>query len=253
LWLIGIREKKGVVGAPARDGSEWLPTLRTYFDQGVMPKLSQENIEIDGLNVVALSWDPHDPPYVINKGKDGERVHAQVPWREGDSLRTADRKELLQILEPIALAPALDFVPTRRQYLLARLTDDGNGLQWSLWCSVRVRPRTLAPLVIPYDGTRCRLLLSEPVELVLYMHTNEGETPHRVTGIGEVTFSAPATVALLSNSLPAPSPLVDKPNLIRSEITFEAIGATERATLTVDWEPDPKPTGVWGYWRPKDS
>jgi hypothetical protein len=257
VWLIGIREKQGVVGAPARDGADWLPSLRRSFDQGVMPKLSgHENFEIDGKNVVALLWEPNEPPYVITRGPKGEKVFAYVPWREGESVRTADRKELFQILEPMALVPALEFVPGPiLQHVGASLFDGIEGLQWSLRCSVRVTPRSSKPVVIPYGGTTCRLIAEDTgdvVELRLLMHTNEGETSYRETGSGEVTFSAPATIGLIAPTLQNPLPLIERPKRIRSEIMFRAVGARAPATLAIYWqEPASIPEGWWGYWRPE--
>ena len=129
VWLIGIRQKVGVVGAPARDGAEWLPRLRPPFDQAVLPTLSAHlNLDFDGKNVVALAWDPHEPPYVIklNKGP----VRREVPWREGEMVRTAGRRDLLRILEPIALPPKLNSYPTRfhgSQQTLLREAAVSNG------------------------------------------------------------------------------------------------------------------------------
>jgi hypothetical protein len=111
VWLIGVRQKVGVVGAPARDGAEWLPRLGTSFDQAVLPTLSAHlNLDFDGKNVVALAWDPHEPPYVVKLDKGP--VHREVPWREGEMVRTAGRRELLRILEPIALPQRSNSYPT---------------------------------------------------------------------------------------------------------------------------------------------
>lgn len=252
VWLIGIRQKSGVVGAPAKDGGEWLPPLRACFDQGVIPTLSaHENLEFDGRNVIALAWDPHDPPYVI-KFEEG-RVRREVPWREGEMVRTAGRKDLLRILEPIALAPALEVVPGALAWITARLADGGTDLQWSIRCTVRVTPRSSRPVVIPYGGMTCRLLIegSDEIPLTVYMITNDGETPYRITGRGEVTFAAPASVELMSNPLPAYSPLIVRPQTIKAEILFRASGASHEARLTTDWqEPSSGRNDWWGYWVP---
>jgi hypothetical protein len=255
VWLIGIRQKKGVVGAPAKDGSEWLPVLRTYFDEGVMPKLSlHENLDIEGKQVVALGWESHEPPYVLNRDGNG-RCPAWVPWREGGSVRSADRRELLRILEPLALAPALEFVPHARSYIAANVFVGGSGLQWKLMCWVRVIPRSAKPVVIRYGGTTGRLLLEgsvDPIPLTLLMYTNDGETPNRQTGSGEVTFTAPATIGLIGPDLQNPLPLIDRPKRLQSEITFQAIGASETARVITFWSEPPSGRGQsWGFWVPE--
>jgi len=257
VWLIGISEKKGVVGTEHRDSGAWLPVLSRYFDQGILPKLANhENFEIKGKTVVALVWDPSEPPYVINRDREGRKARPEVLWREGNSIRAADRQDLLHILEPIAFAPALEFVPGPvLQHIGAKLFEGGNRLQWSLRCWVRVKPRSSRPVVIPYGGTTCRLFpdnTGEPIPVTIFMYTNEGETPFRITGDGEVTFSAPASIGLIGPTLQNPLPMIDRPKRIKSEIIFQAVGAREATKLTVHWkEANPTPAGWWGYWVPE--
>jgi len=252
VWLIGIRQKVGVVGAPARDGADWLPRLRPIFDEAVVPTLSAHlNLDFAGKNIVALAWDPHEPPYVIKL--DTGPVRREAPWREGEMVRTAGRRDLLRILEPIALPPTLGFVPSAFSWITANLAEGGDGIQWSIRCSVRVTPRSSKPVVIPYGGTTCHLLIegADGVSLKLYMITNDGETQYRITGNGEVTFAAPATIEVMSNPLPAPSPLITRPETITSEIRFQAIGASQEGTLTTEWkEPIDGREDRWGWWVP---
>ena len=118
---------------------------------------------------------------------------------------------------------------------------------------MRVTPRSSKPVVIPYGGTTCRLLMegADEVSLKLYMITNDGETQYRITGNGEVTFAAPATIEVMSNPLPAPSPLIARPETLTAEILFEAIGASREATLTTEWkEPVDGRNNWWGWWVP---
>jgi hypothetical protein len=257
VWLIGIREKKGVVGTEHRDSAGWLPVLRKYFDEGILPKLARhENFDINSKTVVALVWDPSEPPYLINRNREGRKARPEVLWREANSIRAADRQDLLHILEPIAFTPALEFVPgPGLQHIGAKLFEGGNRLQWSLRCWVRVKPLSSRPVVIPYGGTTCRLVpdnTEEPIPVTVFMYTNEGETPFRTTGSGEVTFSAPASIGLIGPTLQNPLPLIDRPKRIKSEIMFQAVGARGPAKLTVDWkEPNPTPAGWWGYWVPE--
>jgi hypothetical protein len=253
VWLIGIRQKVGVVGAPARDGAEWLPRLRPNFDDGVLPTLSAHlNLDSNGNNVVVLAWDPNEPPYVVKL--DTGRARREVPWREGEMVRTAGRRDLLRILEPIALAPTLELVPNGLSWITANLVEEVGGLQWSLRCLVRVTPRSSRPVVIPYGTTTCKLLMggADDVSLKLYMITNDGETPYRITGHGEVTFAGPATIEVMSDPLPTPSPVVARPETITAEFLFEAIGATREAKLTTHWKQpvDKRNDYLWGWWVP---
>jgi hypothetical protein len=156
VWLIGIRRGRGAVGATNQDGSVWLPAVRTEFDEGLMPVLVQhENLDVGGSNVVALVWDPRDPPYLV-KAPAGRGF--EVLWREGESIRPARRRDLLKILEPIISAPQLEQIWDPRAHIAASLTDTGE-LAWSIRISCRLRPRSTQPVVIPYRATVCRLAL----------------------------------------------------------------------------------------------
>jgi hypothetical protein len=62
LWLIGVKQGKGVVGVSPRDLADWWRQIRMHFDK-VAPRLLADRIlNYPNGNVVALLFDPSDPP-----------------------------------------------------------------------------------------------------------------------------------------------------------------------------------------------
>lgn len=250
-WIIGVDEKRGVVGAEARDPAEWLPRLRPTFDGGILPRLTHLNVEIDQKNVVGLAWEPDDPPYVLRQK--GERVTREVPWREGTSVRSADRTDLLRLLEPAMLVPSIERVAGFLSYLAGRLTDDRLSIEWHLQASYRVTPRGRDPLVIGRASFGVRLKFASGDELKFTPHVvNRPGAPHPLVShtSDEVVFQGAGTIQLLSPQIK--SPLMNRPERIEIEASALAIGAPRAAVHTSTWvEQLDRMNGWWGYWLPE--
>ncbi len=99
LWVIGVKEGRGVVTFPPVDPATWIQRIESYFD-GPAPRVADYLVRSESGPVVALRFDPDAPPYVIKyKGDDGRGGRTrEVPWRELTSVRSATRNELLQLL-----------------------------------------------------------------------------------------------------------------------------------------------------------
>jgi hypothetical protein len=104
LWLIGVDETKGITGARYEDLANWYARVKTHFN-GLAPGLTDLNIPIDGKTVVALLFETNRAPFVVKNpafGKaEGGPVQLEVPWREGTSIRSATRADLLRLLSPL--------------------------------------------------------------------------------------------------------------------------------------------------------
>jgi len=104
LWLIGVDEKKGITGAKYEDLANWYTQVQTSFD-GLAPRFTDLNIPVDGKTVVALLFETNRAPFVVKNpmfGKaGGGPVQLEVPWREGTSIRSATRADLLRLLSPL--------------------------------------------------------------------------------------------------------------------------------------------------------
>ena len=84
LWLIGIDEKTGLVGAKHEELATWYAKVKSQFN-GVAPSLMNLNIPIQGKTVVALLFETDRAPYVVINpvyGKTGGgAVSHEAPWR----------------------------------------------------------------------------------------------------------------------------------------------------------------------------
>lgn len=105
LWLIGVDQKKGVIGAEYTELANWYPQVQAKFD-GLAPGLTDVNIMVKNKTIVALLFETIHFPFVI-KNNGGEFTHA-VYWREGTRLRIANRNELIQLLSPVQKLPNIE-------------------------------------------------------------------------------------------------------------------------------------------------
>src|SRR6266404_5325723 len=98
LWLIGVEETSGIVGANFQELSNWFSQIKSGFENEY-PALQDLNVQYKGKSVAALCFDTSRFPYVVkNQSFDssgGGPVKFEVPWREGTSTRTATRSELV--------------------------------------------------------------------------------------------------------------------------------------------------------------
>ena len=157
LWLVGVDEKKGVVGARHEDLADWYPQVESQFD-GLAPQLTDLNIPVDGKTVVALLFETERAPFVVKNpsfGKTGGGpVALEVPWREGTRVRSARRADLVRLLSPLQALPdfeVLDGDLVARRYR----SEDGFVLHWSLTLELYVQLPGEDCVVIPFH--RCRV------------------------------------------------------------------------------------------------
>ncbi len=156
LWLIGVDEEEGVVGARREDLADWYPQVRSQFD-GLAPQLVDHDIPVGDKTVVALLFESERAPFVVKNpcfGKEGGGpVALEVPWREGTGTRSARRGDLLRLLSPLQGLP--DFEVLGGDLVARRRTsEDGSVLQWWLRLELYVQPGGEDRIVIPFH--RCR-------------------------------------------------------------------------------------------------
>lgn len=159
LWIIGVDQKTGVVGADHNELASWYSQVKSYFDD-VAPYLTDVNISIDGMTVVALLFNTERRLYVV-KPQGGGPITYEVPWREGTLTRSAKRTELLRILDRIPRLPKWEAINgTLNLEPLTQPRMRGNNLLWRLWLKLYVIPEGSEPLNIPFH--RCSGSLDFP-------------------------------------------------------------------------------------------
>lgn len=156
LWIMGVNEKaRCLVPLEHGDAAPWFQSIQTEFDEGVWPDPMDLQVPVEGGSVHAILFETDRAPYVVKNAffgqTKGEGVQREVPWREGTSIRSAHRRELLRLLADVTVLPDFDVV--------------------SAWAQVP----TAAPL------SDVRLVVQS---LVLPRHANESIAfvPHRCTG-----------------------------------------------------------------------
>jgi hypothetical protein len=105
LWLVGVDERTGVIGADREELSQWWPQVESHFD-GIAPRLSDLNIPVNDVMIVGLLFETDRAPFVVNNPT--ANMDKEVPWREGTRVRSARRADLIRLLEPIDKLPEVD-------------------------------------------------------------------------------------------------------------------------------------------------
>lgn len=157
LWLIGIDEKKGVVGADFEELSIWFAKVRSRFDQLLAPNLISLSVPYDGKTVVALLFETERSPFVIRIPDSSGIITHEVPWREANSTRSARRSDLIKLLYPIQKKPSLEVLDGKieLQKAIAGMNQSG-AYQWNLSMKVYFVTYSNETVVIPFH--RCEIL-----------------------------------------------------------------------------------------------
>ncbi|MFE7723915.1 hypothetical protein ACFU44_33370 [Nocardia rhizosphaerihabitans] len=124
LWIIGLCEgSHQVVDLKHTDPANWWQQMQGAFAFDVAPSLTHHGFMTQHGYVVALLFETDRAPYLVklpkvpkdpNNPASGYRWASNaVPWREGTSVRSATRAELLSILAPLAALPKLDLVDSQ--------------------------------------------------------------------------------------------------------------------------------------------
>src|SRR6185295_16766480 len=110
IWVIGVDEtNRKVCGADFAELANWHKQIQSKFDDAFAPDLVQNlSIHRDSETVVALHFDTSRAPYVINYPTG--QVASEVPWREGNSTRSAKRRDLIAMLAPLSYVPSAEVV-----------------------------------------------------------------------------------------------------------------------------------------------
>lgn len=149
LWLIGIDEKNGVVGAEYQKLANWWPQVKSQFDEVAPNLIADVNISLEEKVIVALLFETDRFPYVI-KNPTGGNIQFEVPWREGTGIRTARRRDLVMLVTPLQQVPDCEVF---KGFLRANIIDN-NTLGWYLELPLYIIAKSDTPVIIPFH--RCR-------------------------------------------------------------------------------------------------
>lgn len=160
LWLIGVDEKEGVIGAKTADLASWYPTVESFFNE-LAPRMIPLNVPVDGKTVVALLFETDRAPFVVKNpvygSSSGGAVELEVPWRENTSIRSARRSDLIRLLTPLELLPEIEILDGYLTKTIEGEDSVGNYIPDELRLSLElyIVPKSRNRIVIPFH--RCQV------------------------------------------------------------------------------------------------
>lgn len=251
MWLIGVDEDKGVVPFDHVEVSEWWGSVSRSFDPP-SPILHNVATYLDGQLVVALVFDAAARPFVT-KNPDGGAYPFVVPWRGANRTRTANRAELLTILEPVVSQPKLEVLEFE---LRARRPMPGQEQEWRVYLEVYVEQFPADVLVLPRH--RCRCLVEVPefrieldIEEVYFSYPGAKHglpSPHDgvVSGPGRIAFDFESKWQVPTPFMPPLAPTEAATVSVSLMPTMTEVPVTVQAVLLPKEDVEPH---YWGSWE----
>jgi hypothetical protein len=186
LWLIGVDEVEGVIGASDNDLASWYPAVESCFNE-IAPSMISLNIPIDGTTVVALLFETDRAPYIIKNSAYGKTgggsTEFEVPWREGTRLRTARRSDLIRLIAPLELLPDVEIIDVSLAATIGgQSSSTGNHYpdEMSLTAELYIVPKNRQRVVIPFHRCQVEFEISGiPVLKAHWIRLNPAESEFR--------------------------------------------------------------------------
>lgn len=162
-WVVGIDEDNHALTDPGdQEVESWWAQVRRWFAE-LAPTLENLVVPVAPERVVTvLRFDASRAPYLVTTA--GGVVDREVPWREGNSTRSAHRHELVQVLARSAIYPSIEFIESTvcaTEHLATPCSEppqlDGTSLEQ--WISLQGRARAYVETAafdtasVPSSGT----------------------------------------------------------------------------------------------------
>lgn len=192
LWLIGLDEEKGIIGAANEEISNWFNAIKSNFDGMVVPELTVLNVEKNSHTITILYFETNRPPYVI-KNPEGGRISREVPWREANSTRSAYRHELLSILSPIQKVPSIEILEGILRYHPV-IVDMDEKFSWHLNLKMYIANSYIEKLIIPNHMCTASIKITDEIHPIIFSKI-WFEHPEKLNQKGSKTKSSVTTTA----------------------------------------------------------
>lgn len=163
LWLIGVNEEKGVTGINYQDFAQWFKQTISYFSE-MYPRAESYNIPVSGKTIAAVLFETDRAPFVVKNplfGKKGSGpIEREVPWREGTSVRTATRGDLLKMLSPLQMLPSFEVLSG---HIEVNKTVQGDKIHYfgRLHLSLYVEHLQEARIIIPIHRCTAEIIFTD--------------------------------------------------------------------------------------------
>ena len=203
LWLVGVDENHGVTGADQQDLASWWPSVKAEFD-GLAPVLMDLVVPTDAGPIVALYFETDRAPFTVRNPRygapEGGPVQREVPWREGTSVRSATRADLIGLLSPLQSIPSFEVL---KCWLSIKETGSGDDPSWHWYLAIWLYAGTVleTPAVVPFHRCSAQITVGREgrtQELPSILMASPGnslsiETTHQeaiISGPGRIDLSA---------------------------------------------------------------
>jgi hypothetical protein len=193
LWLFGVDEKgKRIPGVPSTEFSNWYASLKKYFEEAWAPDPELTiNVPWKSITVVALLFETNRAPYVI-KNPQPRQIQSEVPWREGNSTRTARRRDLLRLLVPLQKMPELELISAHLdawKRMQGQLDDW--AIRFALELKLYVLPRDTSRISFPGHRSTFSIELVKDTDKVYHRGVNFAGNPGPPWGDGQLVVDGP--------------------------------------------------------------
>ena len=246
LWVFGIDEKEGVIGADSGELADWISQFNSQFSE-VAPSIYDLKVPVDGKTVVALIFGADRAPYVV-KNEAGGHIQFEVPWREGCATRSAKRSDLLRLLTPHLQLPTLS--PMGAAVTVS--TNNGHHAQpewelnWRVSIEIYIVPKENESFVIPLHDLYLDIMptsLNIPIPSrphIYAVHSSEftgidspaNSSDSIRSAATEVIVSGPGALAVYAN--PQTRMLDYDSDLIRLRLRMRAAGYEQSISFECD-------------------
>jgi len=236
LWLIGVDEQKGPLGASPAELSVWFSQVAAQFD-GPKPTILDQVFGFNDVSIVALCFETGNPPYVVRNPvhglKGGGPVEVEVPWREATSTRSASREDLLKILIPIRRLPGLEL-----QWALLRWSPPNLSLDAAFY----IVPASNDLIVLPWHTTTVSIMIGNSLGTVLkthYLGPNQKSATISHTR-SEALIGGPGRLLLDAHGTGGEEDfqcLSELPEMINASVVFSPAGFEKAMSVNLKFKP----------------
>jgi len=163
LWIIGLDEKHGVIGAHEEELANWFPQVQKHFDS-LSPELAHcLTVPTVRGPVVALLFNTDRAPYLVEIPGTDKR---EVPWRSANRTRSAFRKELLTLLSTVQSVPSFEALSGRMTASLQGGQATPGAMTFALSLGLYATLELAQNAVIPFHRCSCWLEIPDVITRV---------------------------------------------------------------------------------------
>lgn len=243
LWLIGVKEGVGVTGADAVEFGSWWRQVSKHFDQ-LTPRPTEVAVSVsigaEQKTAVAILFETDRAPYVVinpNFSQSKGEIKYEVPWREGTSVRTADRADLLRVLIPQQKLPHLE-VLWAELYARTNTDFDPGAITWQLEAHVFIE-QTEGRVSLPRHRCAGSIDMDSGWKIPLRdfaLEIDESETRANSVATNNVaTFAAPGVLIISATqrvtTLPEANADWQRHESVEVELLMRPVGTANQAGI----------------------